>query len=150
MCPSLIQFITSCTLSRPFKVSLLPGIWKEHRLICVNLPGTGQISMSLGLFGFVSLNSCWSWGRNRVLWIWCSQNGGRKNEKSIWFFFSFNTSVVWQDHYIFFFHFSFSLLKAELSIYSWRGGRFIPFLHHIIHSEIHSQNKKKLLRVWYE
>lgn len=51
--------------------------------------------------------------------------------------FSFNTSVVWQDHYTFYFHFSLSQLNAELSIYSWRGGGFIPFLHHIIHSEIH-------------
>lgn len=42
LCSSLIQFITSCSLSWSFYMSLLPGIKKEHGLMCVNLPGTGQ------------------------------------------------------------------------------------------------------------
>lgn len=97
--------------------------------------------MSLGLFGFKEISYLSTLVEAEENAAFSESDAVKMGEgrmkKQYEKLFSFNTSVVWQDHYIFCFYFSLSLLNAELSIYSWRGGGFIPFLHHIIHSEIH-------------
>lgn len=82
----LIQLITSCTLSWPFKVSLLPGVQKNHRLICVNVPGTGQFMCPLDCL--VSTKFCISQLllklRKKQYSLNLMHSKWGKNEKSIW------------------------------------------------------------------